>query len=293
LQDLPLSTDRIDIIFQKFRDIGQNILDLLEYLDFNVISLRKIIKKHDCLFDQKMGSMYFDTRIGRSPQNSQLVQLYHQEGIRAIIGTVRRGFEDLYDAKHALLESLGGDVDILPFNTVASKCSPLMRPHAVPRVSYKNRLASFSIDHENGRSSALRSSSIMQPRNRNKSTSSLFSILSSDNLSAFANRGNNKLIKRSISDLEPILKSIDDAANRVMLSQNISTSEYMASHSIMALDIANSDLMSEEAGLKEDEATKKNLKKTSQTGLYLNLLVTFLYMANQYVVAPTSGQYGT
>ena len=30
---------------------------------------------------------------------------------------------------------------------------------------------------------------------------------------------------------------------------------------------------------------------TSTTGLYLNLLITFLYQANQYVVAPTSGEY--
>ena len=51
------------------------MLDLLEYLDLNVLGLRKIIKKHDKQFDLQMGTMYFGSRMG---QNSQLVQLYHQ-----------------------------------------------------------------------------------------------------------------------------------------------------------------------------------------------------------------------
>ena len=291
MQEYPLSMENIEGTFQKYRDISQNILDLLEYLDFNVNSLRKIIKKHDCLFDQKMGSMYFDTRIGRNPQNSQLVQLYHQEkGIRAIIGTVRRGFEDLYDAKHALLEMLGTEVNIQPFNESSSKCSPLIRPRTIPRISYKNRLASFSSDHNNAASTAWRGPHNIGMSRRNRSTNSILNMLSADNSSdsLFGIKENPKLLKRSISELEPILKKIGEAANVVMLSQTTSTSEYMANHSILALDIANSDLRSEEAAFEAGLPRKK----TSQLGLYLNLFVTFLYMANQYVVAPTSGQYG-
>jgi SPX domain protein involved in polyphosphate accumulation len=53
----------------------QDVLDLLEYLDLNVLGLRKIIRKHDKQFDLQMGTMYFGSRMG---QNSQLVQLYHQ-----------------------------------------------------------------------------------------------------------------------------------------------------------------------------------------------------------------------
>ena len=291
MQEFPLSMENIESIFQKYRELGQNILDLLEYLDFNVHSLRKIIKKHDCLFDQKMGSMYFDTRIGRNPQNSQLVQLYHQEGIRAIIGTLRRGFEDSYDAKHALLEMLGSEVNIQPFNESASQCSPLIRPRSIPRISYKNRLASFSYEHEN-LPPVRKTTDSLGIKKRNRSTNSMMSILSSENLSrlAFGSKPNPKMIKKSISDLEPILKSLGEAANRVMLNQNTSASEYMVTHSIMGLDIVNSELRSEEEAAAEAAGIPR--KKTSQLGLYLNLFVTFLYMANQYVVAPTSGQYG-
>ena len=59
------------------------MLDLLEYLDLNVLGLRKIIKKHDKQFDLQMGTMYFGSRMG---QNSQLVQLYHQV-LRPLIRT--------------------------------------------------------------------------------------------------------------------------------------------------------------------------------------------------------------
>jgi hypothetical protein len=36
---------------------------------------------------------------------------------------------------------------------------------------------------------------------------------------------------------------------------------------------------------------KRTVRVTSNTGLFLSLFVTFLYQMNQYVVAPTSGEY--
>ena len=95
-----LTMESIETMCQKYRDLGQDVLDLLEYLDQNVIALRRIIKKHDKHFDLQMGKVYFGARLGKT--NSQLVQLYHQEGLYAIIGTIRRGFEDLYEMKYQL-----------------------------------------------------------------------------------------------------------------------------------------------------------------------------------------------
>ena len=105
-----LTMESIDTMCQKYRDLGQDVLDLLEYLDSNVIALRRIIKKHDKQFDLQMGKVYFGARLGKT--NSQLVQLYHQEGLYAIIGTIRRGFEDLYEMKYQLehdMREQGGD----------------------------------------------------------------------------------------------------------------------------------------------------------------------------------------
>ena len=78
-----LTVENVDTMCQKYRDLGQDVLDLLEYLDSNVMALRRVIKKHDKQFDLQMGRLYFGARMG---QNSQLVQLYHQEGLYAIIG---------------------------------------------------------------------------------------------------------------------------------------------------------------------------------------------------------------
>lgn len=43
--------------------------------------------------------------------------------------------------------------------------------------------------------------------------------------------------------------------------------------------------------LESKSSLKRHQRSTSALGLVVNLLITFLYMANQYVVAPTSGAY--
>lgn len=124
--DSRLSIAETEKMLCKYRDYGQQVLDLLEYLDFNVLALRRIVRKHDRCFQSKMTSVYFDARLDRgcgsaSSSSSSgggggggagtggskgkctaLVQLYHQEGLRAIIATLRRGFEELYLAKQSL-----------------------------------------------------------------------------------------------------------------------------------------------------------------------------------------------
>ena len=262
-----------------YRELSKDVLELLEYLDFNVIGLRKIIRKHDTLFDQKMGSTYFDTRIGNNLKNSQLVQLYHQEGVRAIIGTIRRGFEDLYDARDALIDedsSLGSSNNYILHQSSCRNIKTVMNSKYaiydsnITKISYRHRLASHN--------------SLQNPLSHDSSNDHVPGTIKKQVPITAKSRKLNK----SISDLEPLLSQINLVANRVMQSQKLSTTEYMATHSIMALDIVASDFR------REDEVTddRREKKKTSAIGLYLNLFVNFLYTANQFVVAPTSGHYG-
>ena len=286
-----------------YRELSKDVLELLEYLDFNVIGLRKIIRKHDTLFDQKMGSTYFDTRIGNNLKNSQLVQLYHQEGVRAIIGTIRRGFEDLYDARDALIDedsSLGSSNNYILHQSSCRNIKTVMNSKYaiydsnITKISYRHRLASHnslqnplshdsSNDHVPG---TIKKQVPITAKSRNKSMGNF--IASNFIPFSIENYSEPKPLKKSISDLEPLLSQINEVANRVMQSQKLSTTEYMATHSIMALDIVASDFR------REDEVTddRREKKKTSAIGLYLNLFVNFLYTANQFVVAPTSGHYG-
>ena len=102
----------------------------------------------------------------------------------------------------------------------------------------------------------------------------------------------------SMSNLEPVLLRISEASERVMKNQKESAGEYMAVHSMMGLEMAVRDMDRSDEEDSDDEAVKgaqpkmkRTPRVTSNTGLFLSLFVTFLYQMNQYVVAPTSGQY--
>jgi len=410
--DNVVTAQALDALSQQYREIGYDVLELLEYLEYNVAGLRRIIKRYDNHFDNKMGRLYFDTRLsdaGGENKHSQLLQLYHQEGLRAIIATLRNAFQDIHDARLdlqllnawstevkrqsspisatvgvgapaagygtieqpsssriAAFPSMGdvrsdSDVDaeakllLLPtlhidnvHGQVATigtgerfmQPSPtshanLLKQKPIPKTSYLSRLtASLSVPqlaglefaadetrsgvhatqapqavraHEAGPASGANSG---DGSGDSSSNSSIFAraknlLLSSPLHSAFslfhegapaeavaAENMNAVNMRRSLSDLEPILRKIMETEERVMRIQARTTSEYLASHSEMALEQRRRAAEDEEGEAAEDEAPYAVRKrKTSKAGLFLNLLVTFLFMANAYIVGPTSGQY--
>ena len=74
--DSTLSLSQIDSLCERYRTLGQEVLDLLEYLDFNVLALRRIVRKHDKHFKSKMSAIYFDSRLSSGDgNNTALVQL--------------------------------------------------------------------------------------------------------------------------------------------------------------------------------------------------------------------------
>lgn len=88
---------------------------------------------------------------------------------------------------------------------------------------------------------------------------------------------------RTISEDEPVLAKINMARRRLRQS-----TQYVKSVAARAL------IFDDESSEDEDEVTYeafKRLKKTSEASRFLNMLNTFLYMTNYYIVAPTSGKY--
>jgi len=74
--DSSLSLGQINALCDRYRALGQEVLDLLEYLDYNVLALRRIVRRHDKHFQSKMSSLYFDSRLSSGTGNSTaLVQL--------------------------------------------------------------------------------------------------------------------------------------------------------------------------------------------------------------------------
>lgn len=87
---------------------------------------------------------------------------------------------------------------------------------------------------------------------------------------------------RSISEDEPVLTKINMARRRLRQS-----TQYVKSVAARAL------IFDDETSEDEDEATYEAFKRlrVSEMSRFLNMLNTFLYMTNYYIVAPTSGKY--
>ncbi|KAJ0411381.1 hypothetical protein ATCC90586_004367 [Pythium insidiosum] len=78
----------------RFRRMGDELVQLLHYVELNATGLRKILKKHDKLMKgRKIMGSYLTSRT--DSQASHLQQLYHDEGISAIIATIRTALTDL------------------------------------------------------------------------------------------------------------------------------------------------------------------------------------------------------
>jgi hypothetical protein len=98
---------------------------------------------------------------------------------------------------------------------------------------------------------------------------------------------------------EHMLQKLSNVAGKV-IHPKLPASDYIARYSSMAVALKESDLVvneeDEESEVIDGEMVsyKKKIRReivTSPMGLFLNLLITFLYQANQYVVAPSSGKY--
>lgn len=91
------------------------------------------------------------------------------------------------------------------------------------------------------------------------------------------------VLVRSISQDEPVLNKIQLARRRLQQS-----TQYVKTIAAQAL------IFDGESSEDEDEAsyaTFKRIAERSNTSRVINMLCTFLYMTNYYIVAPTSGDY--
>jgi hypothetical protein len=191
LQDHAIPMQKIDEMFLRYRSVGGDVLNLLGFLDENVKNLRKIIRRHDSCYDVKLGTIYFDSSIGKNSKNAQLLPLYHQDGISAIMSTIRKGFEDLYEAKNAL-QGGGEDLFLSQDSVLTGRTKP------IPKISFGNRLASANNLYSliNPSASASTHASNARPH---KSTGNLFSMLRTlSDPPALAQ----PVLERSLSDLE-------------------------------------------------------------------------------------------
>lgn len=187
-------------ISDRFRRVGDDLVQLLHFVELNATGIRKILKKHDkTVKEYKIMGSYLSSRT--DSQASHLQQLYHDEGISAIIATIRSALTDLR------------------------------------RLEVQ---------------------------------------LASDSQSVV-------VLTRTISQDEPVLSKIQLARRRLQQS-----TQYVKTIAAQAL------IFDGDSSEDEDEAAYESFKRLqdrSEISRFINMLCTFLYMTNYYIVAPTSGDY--
>ncbi|XP_028248667.1 SPX domain-containing membrane protein At4g22990-like isoform X4 [Glycine soja] len=84
---------------EAYRDVGRDLLRLLNFVEMNVIGLRKILKKFDKRFGYKFTDYYVKTRANHP--YSQLRQIFRHVGIGAVVGVLSHGLADLQDLQQS------------------------------------------------------------------------------------------------------------------------------------------------------------------------------------------------
>ncbi|TDH72241.1 hypothetical protein CCR75_002747 [Bremia lactucae] len=81
-------------IADMYRCVGDDLVDLLHFVELNATGIRKILKKHDkTLKEHKIMGSYLSSRT--DSQASHMQQLYHDGGISAIIASIRAALTKL------------------------------------------------------------------------------------------------------------------------------------------------------------------------------------------------------
>ncbi|KAJ3692688.1 hypothetical protein LUZ60_011783 [Juncus effusus] len=91
----------LSILRESYRKVGQDLLNLLGFVDLNQTGVRKILKKFDKRFGYKFTDYYLTTRSNH--EYSQLKQVFKYVGIGAVIGSLTRNLTDLREIQGSYL----------------------------------------------------------------------------------------------------------------------------------------------------------------------------------------------
>ncbi|GFZ01219.1 major Facilitator Superfamily with SPX (SYG1/Pho81/XPR1) domain-containing protein [Actinidia rufa] len=89
---------------EAYRAVGQDLLQLLFFVEMNAIGLRKILKKIDKRFGYRFTDYYVKTRANHP--YSQLQQVFKHVGLGAVVGSISRNLGDLQDRQGSYLSIL-------------------------------------------------------------------------------------------------------------------------------------------------------------------------------------------
>ncbi len=285
---LKTSTDR-------HRAFAKDLLQLINYIDMNLTGLRKILKKHDKHFThQKLSGIYLQQQARSindirgddldldgvddyEMTDSHLEKLFHFGGLSALILTLRRAFDDLH-----LLE-----LHLLTMSDAAKSASQ-HRSHR-RKVSTPHGVLSYgSVDDLNSLNEGRIGGGITPKLADHKSPSALGPPASleeqNDPIYVFNPPRPNHLLSTTITcEREPILDKI--YAGRSRLRQTTKYAELVAAQALIFVDEREGQIPD------KDKTPASEFTSSQRISSMLNLISTFLYMENYYIVAPSVGEY--
>ncbi|CAJ2666571.1 unnamed protein product [Trifolium pratense] len=100
LQEEP-EINKITELREAYRAVGQDLLNLLYFVEINAIGLRKILKKFDKRFGYRFTDYYVKTRANHP--YSQLQQVFKHVGLGAVVGALSRNLHELQDRQGSYL----------------------------------------------------------------------------------------------------------------------------------------------------------------------------------------------
>ncbi|MCH93131.1 SPX domain-containing membrane protein [Trifolium medium] len=93
--------NKITELREAYRTVGQDLLNLLYFVEINAIGLRKILKKFDKRFGYRFTDYYVKTRANHP--YSQLQQVFKHVGLGAVVGALSRNLHELQDRQGSYL----------------------------------------------------------------------------------------------------------------------------------------------------------------------------------------------
>jgi hypothetical protein len=305
---------------EGYQRVARSVLEFVAYVEMNVTAVRKILKKHDKLYPrQKLGTSYLSKYLfTRHQVDSHLDQLYHYGGVSALAVTLKRAFSELYSMELAL-------VWMQQEQPVSSSSSSSHHPNNnnnSHQPNYHSADNNNGSEHRRTRSLPLFQDALLEgedtttttnnnnihDNNKNKKTESESSgkVFDADHhpgRGAFVTYLLEHQITLPPPDVagttatttititcpnEPLLERIHRARGR--LEQSTNYVQVIAAQSAMFFDDFDTGVDSTREDMRKQDRAMTDAQRISS---FLNLLSTFLYMTNYYIVAPTCGTYAT
>ncbi|XP_030538165.1 SPX domain-containing membrane protein At4g22990 isoform X2 [Rhodamnia argentea] len=124
---------------EAYREVGQDLLKLLYFVELNAVGLRKILKKFDKRFGYRFTDYYVKTRANHP--YSQLQQVFKHVGIGAVVGAISRNLAELEDRQGSYLSIY--DQPALPLQDPTIESIKA----AVDRLSHSTNFLHFLAQH--------------------------------------------------------------------------------------------------------------------------------------------------